>query len=104
MLRVNITMKLSTQLQINTFIKEYMSRILKEITIIAGQYKNKDGAQKNRYQRIGSIIDTKNGDMLKLDQIPLIDGGWNGWANIHDPMPKEKLAGLPQDNPEDLPF
>ena len=66
-----------------------MSRILKEITIISGQYKNKDGAQKNRYQRIGSIIETKNGDMLKLDQMPLIDGGWNGWAYINEPRQQD---------------
>jgi hypothetical protein len=80
------------KLQINIF-KGYMSKVLKEITIIAGQYKNKEGAQKNSYQRIGSIIETKNGDMLKLDQMPLIDGGWNGWAYINEPRddaPKQR--------------
>lgn len=66
-----------------------MSRILKEITIIAGQYTNKDGQKKNRYQRIGSIIETKMGDMLKLDQLPLIDGGWNGWAYINEPRQQD---------------
>ena len=90
------------KLQINTF-KVFMSRVLKEITIIAGQYKNKDGQQKNRYQRIGSIIETKNGDMLKLDQMPLIDGGWNGWAYINEPRqddaPKQR-----RNEDDDLPF
>lgn len=77
-----------------------MSKVLKEITIIAGQYKNKEGAQKNRYQRIGSIIETKNGEMLKLDQMPLIDGGWTGWAYINEL--REDAPKSRQD--EDIPF
>ena len=81
-----------------------MSRILKEITIIAGQYKNKDGVQKNRYQRIGSIIETKNGDMLKLDQMPLIDGGWNGWAYINDPRQEEQGRSEQPRKSDDVPF
>jgi hypothetical protein len=82
-----------------------MSRILKEITIISGQYKNKDGAQKNRYQRIGSIIETKNGDILKLDQMPLIDGGWNGWAYINEPRQQDDaFQQKRQTNDDDIPF
>jgi hypothetical protein len=92
------------KLQINIF-KVFMSRVLKEITIIAGQYKNKEGAQKNRYQRIGSIIETKNGDMLKLDQMPLIDGGWNGWAYINEPRQQDDAPQQRrQTNDDDIPF
>ena len=79
-----------------------MSRVLKEITIIAGQYKNKDGQTKNRYQRVGSIIETKNGDMLKLDQLPLIDGGWNGWAYIN--APRQDDAPKRRNDEDDVPF
>jgi hypothetical protein len=78
--------------------------ITKEITCIVGTYTNKDGQEKKRYQRIGSIISTRNGEMIKLDVIPLKEGGWDGWAYLNDPQPKEKFVGLPQDNPEDLPF
>jgi hypothetical protein len=82
-----------------------MSKVLKEITIIAGQYKNKEGAQKNRYQRIGSIIETKNGEMLKLDQMPLIDGGWNGWAYINEPRQQDDAPQQRrQTNDDDIPF
>jgi hypothetical protein len=63
-----------------------MSKLIKEVSVISGKYKNKEGQEKNRYQRIGSIIDTKNGDMLKLDVIPLIEGGWSGWAYLNDPQ------------------
>jgi len=57
--------------------------------------------EKSRYQRIGSIINTKNGEMLKLDVIPLPEGGWNGWAYLNEPQPK--IKGLPQDD-LDAPF
>ena len=66
-----------------------MSRISKEISCITGEYTNAAGERKKRYQRIGSIINTKNGEMLKLDSIPLREGGWDGWAYINDPRPTE---------------
>jgi len=72
-----------------------MSKVKKEITAIVGQYTNKDGQTKNRYQRIGSIIDTKNGDMLKLDVVPLKEGGWDGWAYLNDPRQDEKSSDVP---------
>ena len=77
-----------------------MSKILKEITVINGQYTNGKGEKKNRYTIIGSIIDTKTGDMLKLDVVPLMEGGWNGWAYINDPKPKND--GFSQD--DSIPF
>jgi hypothetical protein len=69
--------------------KENMAKLLKEISVITGKYTNAQGQEKNRYTRIGSIIDTKNGEMLKIDVTPLMDGGWNGWAYINDPKPKD---------------
>lgn len=66
-----------------------MSKVVKEISCVIGQYKNAQGQTKNRYQRIGSIIATKNGDMLKLDVVPLRDGGWDGWAYLNDPRPRD---------------
>ena len=80
-----------------------MSKVKKEITAIVGQYTNAQGQQKNRYQRIGSIIDTRNGEMLKLDVIPLKENGWDGWAYLNDPKPYEH-KGLPADNDDDLAF
>jgi hypothetical protein len=78
--------------------------ITKEISCVVGTYTNKDGQQKNRYQRIGSIINTKNGEMLKIDVIPLVEGGWSGWAYLNDPKPKD---GFPKDDfpkDDDIPF
>jgi hypothetical protein len=84
-----------------------MSKVSKEISCITGEYTNAAGERKKRYQRIGSIIETKNGPMLKLDVIPLREGGWDGWAYINDPRPQEerqerKSASFEDD--ENLPF
>lgn len=62
-----------------------MAKLINELTVITGTYTNKEGQQKNRYQRIGSIIDTKNGPMGKIDVIPLKEGGWDGWFYINEP-------------------
>ncbi len=69
-----------------------MAKIVKEISCIVGQYTNAQGENKNRYQRIGSIIETKNGEMLKLDVLPLKENGWDGWAYLNPPQPKEGQA------------
>jgi len=86
-----------------------MAKILSEITCVTGSYTTNEGVKKNRYLRIGSIIETKNGPMLKLDQLPLKEGGWDGWAYINDPRPKEgqrpasKGNGFDDMN-DDMPF
>jgi len=80
-----------------------MSKIVKELTCIVGNYTNAKGESKNRYQKIGSIIETRNGEMLKLDVIPLKDGGWDGWAFINEPKPKESKQSI-QDMDNDIPF
>jgi hypothetical protein len=77
--------------------------IIKEISCIVGQYTNSQGEKKNRYQRIGSIIQGQRGDMLKMDVIPLKEGGWDGWAYLNDPKPKE-YQGLLKDEDSDVPF
>ena len=68
-----------------------MSKLLKEITVITGSYQNAQGVKKNRYTRIGSVIETSNGPMIKLDTIPLKEGGWDGWFYINEPRPREPM-------------
>lgn len=60
-----------------------------EVTVKAGVYQ-KDGQEKIRYQRIGSVIETKKGPMLKLDQMPLVEGGWTGWAYLFTPKENDQ--------------
>jgi hypothetical protein len=87
-----------------------MSKVIKEISCVTGEYTNAQGERKKRYQRIGSIIETKNGPMLKLDNIPLREGGWDGWAYMNDPRPAEgqaqprrQTSGF-DDMSDDIPF
>jgi len=74
-----------------------MSKIVKEIVVITGSYSNSNGEKKNRYTKIGSIIETAKGPMIKIDTIPLKEGGWDGWAYLNDPRPKDD-GGVP--NPQ----
>ena len=91
-----------------------MSKILKEISAVINTYTNSQGQQKKRYQRIGSVIETRNGPMLKLDVVPLKEGGWDGWAYMNDPRPKDDEVSRQQQehfrrkangyDEEDIPF
>ena len=78
-----------------------MSKVSKEISCIVGEYRNSEGQTKKRYQRIGSVIDTKNGPMLKIDVIPLREGGWDGWAYMNDPKPQDERRTRQTDQPDD---
>lgn len=85
-----------------------MSKVLKEINVTIGEYTTKTGETKKKYLRIGSVLETKVGPMLKFDAIPIQDGGWDGWAYLNDPK-KEEAERKPvrQAKPEldeDLPF
>ena len=79
--------------------------VIYEVTVKAGTYQ-KDGQEKVRYQRIGSVIETKKGNMLKLDQVPLVEGGWAGWAYLFEPRAddqkgapaKQSNDGFPDDD------
>ena len=89
-----------------------MSKTMYEIKAIVGRYTDKNGDQKSRYQHIGSIVETKNGPMLKLDSIPVAEEHWSGWAYLNKPMSdeeKEKMRsgkGKPRQDFEDqdVPF
>jgi hypothetical protein len=81
--------------------------VIYEVTVKAGTYQ-KDGQEKVRYQRIGSIIETKKGKMLKLDSVPLVEGGWTGWSYLFEPRTDDqKFAPAKQSNdgfPDDIDF
>lgn len=67
-----------------------MSKLMYEVSVVTGKYTNRDGEEKNRYLKIGSVIDTKNGPMLKIDCTPNVEGGWNGWAYMNPPREDEQ--------------
>lgn len=66
-----------------------------EVTAVLGEYENAQGEKKKKYQKIGAIINSKHGPMLKLDIIPV---GWTGYAYINEPYDKEKPKADPRPN------
>ena len=78
-----------------------MKRI-KEISVITGTYKNRDGQEKKLYQNIGSVfVDDNNNLKIKMDCIPLGEGSWNGWANCYD---VEEKTNKQENKHDDIPF
>lgn len=60
-----------------------------EVTAVTGKYTDRDGNEKNRYAKLGVILQTKNGFALKLETVPI---GWDGWAYLNEPRTDEKPA------------
>lgn len=57
-----------------------------EVTAITGKYTDRNGVEKNRYAKLGVVIETKNGLMLKLESIPV---GWDGFAYLNEPRERD---------------
>lgn len=79
---------------------------IKEISIITGTYKDKNGQDKKRYQTIGNLFEDGEYLKIKIDVMPLIKGGWDGWANCYDieeRTDKPRKMGF-EDMPNDIPF
>lgn len=62
--------------------------VLKEVVAVVGKYTDAQGAQKNRYLTIGKIIQTKQGEMLKLDSLP-VGNEFTGWCYLNEPKPRD---------------
>ena len=80
---------------------------IKEISVITGTYKDKNGQEKKRYQTIGNLFEDGEYLKIKIDVMPLIKGGWDGWANCYDIDEKEASKapkGSFDDMPSDIPF
>jgi hypothetical protein len=72
------------------------------------EYTDKEGASKSRYSTIGTVVETRKGDlMMKLEMIPLL-GLKEGtlWAYLN--VPEDKAPGSPAKDvsnlDEDIPF
>jgi len=71
-----------------------------EVTAKNGTYTDKQGAEKNRYIKMGVVMETKNGLAVKIEVIPV---GWDGWAYLNEPREKEQQQSSPTDD-DDIPF
>ena len=72
---------------------------IKNIVVVTGTYTNREGVEKKRYQIIGSLFEDGENFKIKLDTIPLADGGWTGWANCYDLEEKTNTGAR-----DDIPF
>lgn len=64
-----------------------------EVTAVTGKYTDSTGKEKSRYQTLGSVLETKNGLMLKIESIPV---GWDGWAYLNEPKPRDEQQSQPR--------
>jgi hypothetical protein len=73
----------------------------KNIVVVTGTYKTKM-VRKKRYQNIGSVfLDDNDNLKIKMDSTPLVEGGWNGWANCYDLEEKTNTGAKDDDR---IPF
>ena len=75
-----------------------MSKTLKIVKASIGSYVDKDGKVKQRYRIIGSVIETRTGEMLIIDVEPR---NWDGRAFLNDPEPSI-YQGMPKEDDIDF--
>lgn len=69
-------------------------RIIKNAYTKTGEYIDGSGTTKGRYLNIGKLFKRDDGSIsLKIDAIPT--GGWDGWINFSDPLPREGQEAQP---------
>jgi hypothetical protein len=69
----------------------------------------KDGVEKNKWVKVGVVVDTKNGGLaLKIEQLPV---PFDGWLQLAEPKAKEQApsqeytqAPSQQTISDDIPF
>lgn len=59
-----------------------------EVIAVTGTYTNKQGEEKKRWQKIGVVMQGKNGLTLKMESVPV---AWDGWATLAEPKAKEEM-------------
>lgn len=59
-----------------------------------GEYTDKDGQTKARWQKCGVVLESDKGLSLKIEVIPV--GEWNGWFSLFEPKPREERAAAPK--------
>jgi hypothetical protein len=68
----------------------------------------KDGVEKNKWVKVGVVVDTKNGGLaLKIEQLPV---PFDGWLQLAEPKAKEQAPtqeyaqSQSQSPNDDIPF
>lgn len=77
-----------------------------EVIAKTGTYTNKNGEEKNRWLKVGVVMETSKGLSLKMEAMPV---GSDGWFILSEPKPKETTQPVAQpqslaDLDSDVPF
>ena len=74
-----------------------------DISAKTGSYTDKNGDEKGRYVKMGTVMEMKNGGLLmKVDCTPL---DWDGFAYLNTPKDYEKTIDRSESAvDEDLPY
>lgn len=60
-----------------------------DAAVSTGEYTDRDGNQKKRWQNVGVVFENDNGQLsLKLETIP-VGPGWSGWINFFEPKERD---------------
>lgn len=80
-----------------------MSKTVRIVKASVGSYTDKDGKTKHRYRAIGSVVQTRTGEMLVLDLLPF---NWDGKAFLNEPEQQQDSRRAPahQMDDEDIPY
>ena len=83
---------------------ESMSKIKFDV-VVGRNYKGAGGDERVSWTNIGRVIANKDGQgfSLKIDAVPV---GWDGWASLFEPKPKEAGNKPPaqERDPDEIPF
>lgn len=72
-----------------------MARKIGDLVAPNGSYQTKDGQQKTRWLKCGSLLQTDKGMRVKLDSIPIQS---DGWFSVFEEDKKEAAGN------DDMPF
>lgn len=75
-----------------------------EVIAKTGTYTTKSGEEKNRWMKVGVVMETAKGLSLKMESMPF---GSDGWFILSEPKPKDAPVQQSQslaDMDSDIPF
>lgn len=66
-----------------------MAKRVFDAAVSTGEYTDKDGNQKKRWQNVGVVFENDNGQLsLKLETVP-VGNTWSGWINFFEPKERD---------------
>lgn len=71
-----------------------MAKVVYEVIAKLGEYKDRDGNTKQKFQRCGVVFESDKGLSLKLELAP-VGAAFDGWFSLKPPQPKPESRPAP---------